>query len=134
MGPMAATSDRSDDGEDGAPEAAGVPGVPDVRFTFANERTFLAWIRTALALVAGGLAATQLLPPFEGVPGGRRLLGFPLLALGAAVAWRSYGRWAENEAAIRSGRPLASTRLLAVVAGMVAGVAVVGAVLLVVAG
>src|SRR3954462_10286719 len=29
--------------------------APDPRFTFANERTFLAWIRTSLALIAGGL-------------------------------------------------------------------------------
>jgi hypothetical protein len=34
---------------------------PDPRLTFANERTFLAWNRTALALVAGGLAAAQYL-------------------------------------------------------------------------
>ena len=37
--------------------------APDPRFTLANERTFLAWIRTALALVAGGLACAQFLPP-----------------------------------------------------------------------
>ena len=38
---------------------------PDVRFSFANERTFLAWNRTALALIATGIAATQLLPQFH---------------------------------------------------------------------
>ena len=38
---------------------------PDVRFTYANERTFLAWNRTALALIATGVAATQLLPEFH---------------------------------------------------------------------
>ena len=27
---------------------------PDYRFTLANERTFLAWVRTALGLLAGG--------------------------------------------------------------------------------
>ena len=42
---------------------------PDARFTLANERTFLAWSRTALALVTAGLAIVQLLPPFPGVPG-----------------------------------------------------------------
>ena len=41
---------------------------PDPRFTFANERTFLAWSRTALALVVAGLGVVQLLPPFPGVP------------------------------------------------------------------
>ena len=33
---------------------------PDPRFTLANERTFLAWIRTALALIAGGVALEAL--------------------------------------------------------------------------
>ncbi|WP_031507791.1 YidH family protein, partial [Streptomyces megasporus] len=35
--------------------------TPDYRFSLANERTFLAWIRTALALVGGGLAVNQFL-------------------------------------------------------------------------
>ena len=55
---------------------------PDVRFTYANERTFLAWNRTALALIATGVAATQLLPEFH-VSGGRQILGLPMIALGA---------------------------------------------------
>ena len=58
---------------------------PDVRFTYANERTFLAWNRTALALIATGIAATQLLPEFH-VDGGRRILGLPMIALSALVA------------------------------------------------
>lgn len=32
---------------------------PDYRFSLANERTFLAWARTGLALVAGGIAVEQ---------------------------------------------------------------------------
>ena len=44
----------------GEPEGDGGT-EPDARFTFANERTFLAWSRTALALIAGGLAVSQLL-------------------------------------------------------------------------
>ena len=58
---------------------------PDVRFTYANERTFLAWNRTALALIATGVAATQLLPRLQ-VAWGRRPLGLLLVALGAIVA------------------------------------------------
>ena len=58
---------------------------PEARFTFANERTFLVWSRTALALVTAGLAIAQLLPPFPGVPWGRRIIGAPLIRLGSAV-------------------------------------------------
>jgi putative membrane protein len=58
---------------------------PDPRFTFANERTFLAWSRTALALVVAGLGVVQLLPPFPGVPAGRHLLGVPLIVLVSAL-------------------------------------------------
>ena len=65
---------------------------PDARFTLANERTFLAWNRTALALISVGLAVTQLLPPFR-VTFGRRIIGLPLIVLGAVfltvtLAWR----------------------------------------------
>ena len=70
--------------EAGASETEG--SEPDARFTFANERTFLAWNRTALALVVAGLAIAQLLPPFPGVPWGRHLLAVPLIALGAILA------------------------------------------------
>ena len=71
-----------DEGQGGA--SGGVE--PDVRFTLANERTFLAWNRTALALVVAGLGIVQLLPPFPGVPWGRHALGVPLIVLGAAVS------------------------------------------------
>ena len=73
---------------------------PDERFSFANERTFLAWNRTALALVAAGLAITQLLPAFA-VPGGRRIIGLPLIALGTEIAALSYREWVANERALR---------------------------------
>lgn len=78
---------------------------PDVRFTYANERTFLAWNRTALALIATGVAATQLLPSLR-LAGGRRLLGLPLIVLGAAVAAQSFRSWQANERAMRQGEPL----------------------------
>ena len=62
---------------------------PDPRFTLANERTFLAWNRTALALIAGGLAVAQFLK--FGIGGGRLILALPLIALGAAMSLSSYG-------------------------------------------
>ncbi len=79
--------------------------VPDVRFTYANERTFLAWNRTALALIAAGVAATQLLPRAD-MTWGRRLLGLPLVALGAFVALESLRRWRASEQAMRGRQPL----------------------------
>jgi putative membrane protein len=78
---------------------------PDVRFTYANERTFLAWNRTSLALIATGVAATQLLPEFQ-VSWGRRVLGLPLIALGAIIAITSLLNWRANERAMRRGEPL----------------------------
>ena len=100
---------------------------PDVRFTYANERTFLAWNRTALALIATGIAATQLLPRFD-VEFGRRLLGLPLVALGALIALTSYRYWRGNETAMRRGQPLPRSPMplvLAIGIGVVAVIAVV---------
>jgi putative membrane protein len=104
---------------------------PDVRFTYANERTFLAWNRTALALVATGIAATQLLPEFH-VSGGRRILGLPLIALGALVAVTSYLHWKANQRAMRQGRSLPRSPMplvLSIGIGVVAVIAVVLAVI-----
>jgi putative membrane protein len=99
----------------------------DARFSYANERTFLAWNRTALALIATGVAATQLLPQFD-VSFGRRLLGLPLIALGALIALTSYAHWQANERAMKRGDPLVPSRiplLLSVGIGVVAVIAVV---------
>lgn len=101
---------------------------PDVRFSFANERTFLAWIRTALGLVTAGLAITQLLPPFD-FPGGRRLIGLPLIALGVVVAVFSLSNWRANERAMRLQRSMPRSLLPAVAAVVVSIVAIVGLVL-----
>ena len=99
---------------------------PDPRFTFANERTFLAWSRTALALVVAGLGVVQLLPPFPGVPWGRHVLGVPLIVFGAIVAVVAYGEWVKSQRAMRLGQPLPRSvmpRLLAVVITTVAVIA-----------
>jgi putative membrane protein len=90
--------------------AEGPPGDdegsdPDPRFSYANERTFLAWNRTALALMATGVAATALLPELA-MAGGRQLIGIPLIVLGGFLAVASYRRWRANERAMRLRRPL----------------------------
>ena len=100
----------------------------DVRFSYANERTFLAWNRTALALITAGLAVTQLLPPFE-FGGGRRLIGLPLVGLGVLVAGTSYVQWLHNEAAMRAGRPLPRSYLPLVVAAVIVVAAIAAFVL-----
>jgi putative membrane protein len=102
---------------------------PDYRFTLANERTFLAWIRTALALAAGGLGALHLIPDLYG----SAVLGIALLALSLATAASSYRRWALNETSMRLGQPLPHSRLPLVMAVATAVVGL-GAAILFVAG
>jgi putative membrane protein len=77
---------------------------PDPRFTLANERTFLAWTRTTLALLAAGLAVVEFL---DSQPKAIRIaIGVPLMLLGAAVSVRSYSRWESVERALRLRQPL----------------------------
>lgn len=96
-----------------------VPGPggsqPDYRFSLANERTFLAWLRTGLALVAGGLATAQFLPTLP-VAHLREIIAVGLLMLGAAVAVRAVDHWARCERAMRRGEPLPASRFPAVLA------------------
>lgn len=78
---------------------------PDYRFSLANERTFLAWLRTALALLAGGVAVLAILPDFGPEPL-RRAAGLVLLALSLVVALTAYRRWRATELALRTGSSL----------------------------
>jgi len=99
---------------------------PDPRFTLANERTFLAFIRTSLALLAAGLAVGELLRSRPEVQ--RLALGVPLVVLAAAVALTSFGRWERTERALRLGRPLpypSIFRIVGVGVGLIAVFAVV---------
>jgi putative membrane protein len=77
---------------------------PDPRFTLANERTFLAWIRTALALIGGGLAASQLLVGRSRAQ--ELIISLVPIALGAWIAVMAHQRWERNQRALRAGEPL----------------------------
>jgi putative membrane protein len=102
---------------------------PDARYTFANERTFLAWSRTSLALVIGGLAIAQLLPPFPGVPWGRHVIGTPLILLGCVISVTSYAEWKASQRALRHGKPLPRSHVPQILAIAIAAIGLVAAAL-----
>ncbi|MEZ9040927.1 MULTISPECIES: YidH family protein [unclassified Vibrio] len=86
---------------------------PDYRFSLANERTYLAWIRTALALLAGSIAldqmATQLAHPQL-----KLIISMVLALFSIAIAILGYLRWSKHEKAMRQELPFPYTSLLKV--------------------
>ena len=105
------------------------PGThPDYRFTLANERTLLAWLRTGLALVAGGVAVATYAPDL-GVSWGSAAIALALVLIGLGTALAGYHRWRSNEAAIRAGRPLPEGWVVPALTAAVAAVVVVVGVL-----
>jgi putative membrane protein len=92
---------------------------PDYRFTLANERTLLAYLRTGLALVAGGVAVATYAPDL-GFRWGSAIAALALVLLGLATGVAGYDRWRANEAAIRADRPLPVSRLIPLIAAALA--------------
>ncbi len=106
-----------------APEEVREEGrTPDYRFSLANERTFLAWLRTALALIGGGFAVDQFLPHLRW--GWRVGLSLALLAAGVLCSLRAINHWVRCERAMRRGEDLPASRFPAVLSLVVAVVAV----------
>lgn len=103
------------------------PNRPDERFTLASERTFLAWIRTALGLLAGGIAVIQLVPDFS-TGWVRTLIGLVLTLMAIAAPIAGLRRWLQVRRALETGAPMPAERDLWVFAVGVTGVAVVAAV------
>jgi putative membrane protein len=93
------------------------PPVPDYRYSLANERTYLAYVRTSLALFAGG---TAILGFFDNVLNSRAIvviLGTGLYALGVYTAAASYRRWRQVDRAMRASQPMPPTLTPSVLSG-----------------
>ena len=89
----------------GEPEAgAPAESEPDYRFTLANERTFLAWQRSALGLLAAAVAVVQLVPELY-IHGARHLFGVVLAVLAILTSGMGLLRWEQTDRAMRRGRP-----------------------------
>lgn len=88
---------------------------PDPRFTLANERTFLAWTRTALAFLAGGIALEAFRVP--GVPPQLRTIAAALvILLGMSIAVGAAVRWVRVERAMRHNRPIPAPSIIPLLA------------------
>jgi putative membrane protein len=101
---------------------------PDYRFTLANERTFLAWLRTALALLAGAVALASLVHDFGPRPF-RIGITVLLLALSLTVTVGAYVRWDNTERALREKRTLPDDPLPRIIVSGVGIIVVAAAVL-----
>ena len=103
---------------------------PDYRFTLANERTFLAWIRTALGVLASGVLLHQFATKLE--PSNLvSLIASVLCLLAAFLSFLAYRHWKANEIAMRHKVALPQTKSMEIVATVILGVCVAfGALLL----
>jgi putative membrane protein len=108
-----------------------VGSEPDPRFTFANERTFLAWIRTALGFMAAGVAIAAVARLAGALGLETRIASIALILCGLVCGIAALRRWMHNERAMRLGEPLPSSRMLLVLTAIVAGVALVALVVVV---
>lgn len=107
----------------------GAGEAPDPRFTLANERTFLAWIRTSLALLGGGIAiealATQVFEPHL-----RMVMAMSLVVLSQLISAGACLRWLRVERALRQRRPLPLPALAPLLAlGCITAAVLIGSVL-----
>ncbi|MFB0833667.1 YidH family protein [Arthrobacter halodurans] len=97
---------------------------PDPRFTLANERTFLAWIRTSLAFLAGGIALEAFAAHAFPAPL-RTWLAVLVICVGLLIAAGAAFRWLRVESAMRRGRALPLPAVVPLLALGACGAAVV---------
>ena len=91
---------------------------PEAQFQLANERTYLAWLRTALALVASGVAAARLLAG-QSLHWAWETVGVLLIMAGVVTAALARRRWRAMDAAMREGEPLPAPRIAVMIAGVI---------------
>lgn len=99
---------------------------PDPRWSLANERTLLAYERTALGLVVAGLAVAGS-RAFADAPLWLSAMGLPLIVLGGAVGLEGRRRFLTTQKAMRSGAPLGAPAVAAFLPWAIAAIAAVGA-------
>ncbi len=90
----------------------GVGQEPDPRFSFANERTFLAWIRTGLGFVAAGVAIAAIGDYAGNLAIETEVASILLLICGLAAGVGAVTRWMRNERALRLNQPLPSSPVI----------------------
>lgn len=108
----------------------GVGEEPDPRFTFANERTFLAWVRTGLGFLAAGVAVAAVAQLNAALSIEARLASVVLIVCGLITGIGAIIRWARAERALRLHRPLPSSPMVPVVTLGLVIIAVIGLVVL----
>lgn len=104
---------------------------PDYRMSLAAERTYLAYLRTGLALTASGVAVAGAFPE-AGALLLRRVVGVVLVLSGAGIAWGGRRRFRAVQAAMRRGEPLPGTGLVQALGWVLVAVALTAAALVVV--
>lgn len=131
VGTMAATNENSSAADERSrlARAAFPDGEdPDPRFTLANERTFLAWTRTSLAFLAGGIALEAV--PLSGVPVAlRSWLGIFVIVVGMCISLGAAVRWVRVERAMRRGKSLPLPAIIPLLSAAAVLACVLGAVI-----
>ena len=95
------------------------PGHADYRFLLANERTLLAYVRTAVALHVAGFGILQFLTNSQDLV--REVFGVAMIATGSFVGVVGYRRFRSNETTIRADGDMDTARspvVLAVAVGV----------------
>jgi putative membrane protein len=79
--------------------------APDYRFSLANERTFLAWIRTGLGFFVAAIAIDQLVAYLQ-INSKLALFFYAFITISALCIGNGYWRWRANEICMRHGHAL----------------------------